>query len=184
METKTGFGSKGLGSDILNEEQSYGTGKFLRSLKMVTIIKTISIVLGCCFFITTHILAEEVSRDSETVDYVSNAWEALHSGNHEEVVHLTEACFKECTEQALEQQLSGATITNSNAEDFPELNSVGTCLLILGTSLRNQGENEEATAAYNKLLRDYKDCRCQNEEGYYWKPAMAAQKRLDEMAEK
>jgi|TARA_Y100000385_G_C13031890_1_gene611139 hypothetical protein len=151
---------------------------------MVTIIKTISIVLGCCFCITSHILAEEVSRDSETVDYVSDAWEALHSGNHEEVVRLTEACFKECTEQALEQQKSGATITNSNADEFPELNSVGACLLILGTSLRNQGEHEEAKVAYNKLLRDYKDCRCQNEEGYYWRPAIAAQKRLDEMAEK
>ncbi len=151
---------------------------------MVTTVKIISIVLGCCFFITTHILAEEVSRDSEPVDYASNAWEALHSGNHEEVVRLTEACFKECAEQALEQQKSGVTIRNSNADEYPELNSVGTCLLILGTSLRNQGENEEAIAAYNKLLRDYKDCRCQNEEGYYWKPAMAAQKRLDEMAEK
>tara|TARA_E500000081_G_C6087678_1_gene331088 strand:+ start:384 stop:839 length:456 start_codon:yes stop_codon:yes gene_type:complete len=151
---------------------------------MVTTVKIISIVLGCCFFITTHILAEEVSRDSETVDYVSDVWEAFHSGKHEEVVRLTEACFKECTEQALEQQKSGATITNSNAEDFPELNSVGACLLILGTSLRNQGKHEEAMVAYNKLLRDYKDCRCQNEEGYYWKPAVAAQKRLDEMAEK
>lgn len=38
--------------------------------------------------------------------------------------------------------------------------------------------------AYKKLLRDYKDCRCQNEEDYYWKPVVAAQKRLDEIAEK
>ena len=92
---------------------------------MVTTVKIISIVLGCCFFITTHILAEEVSRDSETVDYVSDVWEAFHSGKHEEVVRLTEACFKECTTKALEQQKSGATITNSNADEFPELNSVG-----------------------------------------------------------
>ena len=151
---------------------------------MGTLVKTISIVLGCCFFMTTHILAEESSPVGETIDYVSDAWEALHSSNHEEVVRLTDACFKECTEQALEQQKSGATITNFNADEYPELNSVGTCLLILGTSLRNQGENEKAAATYNKLLRDYKDCRCQNEEGYYWKPAVAAQKRLDEMAEK
>ena len=151
---------------------------------MVKTVKIISIVLGCCFFITSHILAEESSHDSEAVDYVNEAREALHSGNHDEVIRITEACFKECTTKALEQQKSGATITNSNADEFPELNSVGTCLLILGTSLRNQGEHEEATVAYNKLLQDYKDCRCQNEAGYYWQPAVAADKRLYEMAEK
>ena len=68
---------------------------------MGTLVKTISIVLGCCFFMTTHILAEESSPVGETIDYVSDAWEALHGGNHEEVVRLTDACFKECTEQAL-----------------------------------------------------------------------------------
>lgn len=151
---------------------------------MFAAVKRMSIVFVCCFFIITPSFAEESSRDIEPVDYVTESWDALHSGNHDEVVRLTEACFKECTEQALEQQKSGATITNSNADEFPELNSVGTCLLILGTSLRNQGEHEEATAAYNKLLRDYKGCRCQNEEGYYWQPAVAAQKKLDEMAKK
>jgi len=92
---------------------------------MVKTVKIISIVLGCCFFITSHILAEESSHDSEAVDYVTEAWEALHSGNHDEVIRITEACFKECTTKALEQQKSGATITNSNADKFPELNSVG-----------------------------------------------------------
>ena len=47
---------------------------------MVKTVKIISIVLGCCFFITSHILAEESSHDSEAVDYVTEAWEALHSG--------------------------------------------------------------------------------------------------------
>ena len=66
----------------------------------MTIVKIISIVLGCCFFITNHILAEEVSRDSEPVDYVSNAWEALHSGNHEEVVRLKNKLIYEVWYQA------------------------------------------------------------------------------------
>ena len=83
---------------------------FLRRFKMGTLVKTISIVLGCCFFMTTHILAEESSPVVKRL-IMSDAWEALHSGNHEEVVRLTEACFKECTEQALEQQKSGAIIT-------------------------------------------------------------------------
>ena len=105
---------------------------------------------------TTHILAEESSPSGETIDYVSDAWEALHSGNHEEVVRLTDACFKECTEQALEQQKSGATITNFNADEYPELNSVGTCLLILGTSLRNQGRTRKLrrrTTSYFEIIK-------------------------------
>ena len=55
---------------------------------MGTLVKTISIVLGCCFFMTTHILAEESSPGGETIDYVSDAWEALHSRNHEELFVL------------------------------------------------------------------------------------------------
>ena len=75
-------------------------------------------------------------------------------------------------------------ITKDNTSDFPELNSVGTCLFILGQSLAEQGDKELSEAVFTKLIENYPDCHCENKEGYYWKPAKAADKKLAESLEK
>ena len=127
--------------------------------------------------------AEIVGTDS--TELATKAWAALQSSDHENVSELTEQCFKEFGDEAMKQQEpSGEEITNDNASSFPELNSVGTCLFILAKSLAEQGREEKSMATLKKLIDDFPGCRCKSKEGYYWKPAVVAEKRLAEASAK
>ena len=125
--------------------------------------------------------AEDSGGIEATPDYTAQAWQALGEGDHEEVVRQADACLKAFGKLAADQQHADEEITNLNAEDFPELNSVGTCLFILGRSLQKEGDHQEAVKVFKRLINDFEDARCKNEEGYFWKPAIAAQKKLDEL---
>ena len=98
---------------------------------------------------------------------------------------LTTQCFKEFGDEAVRQQRgSGEELLTKNASSFPELNSVGTCLFILAESLSQQGNAEKSQAILKKLINNFPECHCANEKGYYWKPALAAEKRLAEATKK
>ena len=127
--------------------------------------------------------AEIVGTDS--TELATKAWAALQSSDHKKVQKLTMQCFKEFGDEAMKQQkVSGEEITNDNASSFPELNSVGTCLFILAKSLAEQGREEKSMATLKKLIDDFPGCRCKSKEGYYWKPAVVAEKRLAEASAK
>ncbi|MFL2862034.1 MAG: tetratricopeptide repeat protein [Pirellulales bacterium] len=117
-------------------------------------------------------------------ELATKAWVALKAGDHEQVSELTTQCFEEFGNEAVKQQKeSGEEISKDNAHSFPELNSVGTCLFILAESLSQQGKDEKSQATLQKLITDFPECHCENKEGYYWKPALAAEKRLAEAPE-
>ena len=132
-------------------------------------------------FLNNHGHSEESDRITTTPDYTAQAWHALLEGDHEEVVRQATLCLEDLGEVATRQQRAGKEISNVNAENFPELNSVGTCLFILARSWEKKGNHKEATDAYKRLIKDYEDARCKNQEGYFWRPAVAAQKRLAEL---
>jgi len=135
--------------------------------------------LGCTGLLQASDNAEIVGTDS--TELATRAWAALQSSDHEKVAEITAQCFKECGEEAMKQQKeSGEEITNDNASSFPELNSVGTCLFILGKSLAEQGREEKSQETFKKLIDDFPGCRCKNKQGYYWKPAVVAEKQLAE----
>jgi hypothetical protein len=147
--------------------------------RRVLSISAVACLLACFFL--GHAQGEEV----EPAELSTKAWVALKAGNHKEVSVLTEQCFKEFGEEADRQQSENKEqITKDNTSDFPELNSVGTCLFILGQSLAEQGDKELSEAVFTKLIENYPDCHCENKEGYYWKPAKAADKKLAESLEK
>lgn len=140
-------------------------------------------VLACllAFIFSGYVQGEEL----EPAELSTKAWVALKAGDYKEVSVLTDQCFKEFGEEAEKQQSeNGEQITQDNASSFPELNSVGTCLFILGQSLAEQGEKEKSAAVFTKLIENYPDCHCENKQGYYWKPAKAADKKLGESLEK
>ena len=126
--------------------------------------------------------AENVkSTGTDPTELATKAWVALKAGDHELVSELTTQCFKEFGDEAVRQQKeSGEEISKENAFSFPELNSVGTCLFILAESLSQQGNDGLSQATLEKLITDFPKCHCANKQGYFWKPAMAAQKRLAE----
>ena len=130
--------------------------------------------------------AEKVSSEgTDPTEFSTKAWVALKAGEHEQVSELTTKCFKEFGDEAVKQQKeSGGEIFKENASSFPELNSVGTCLFILAESLSQQGNAEKSQAILKKLINDFPECHCANKQGYYWKPALAAEKRLAEATKK
>ena len=125
------------------------------------------------------------SAGTDPTELVTKAWVALKAGDHMLVSKLTTQCFEEFGDDAVRQQKeSGEEISKENASSFPELNSVGTCLFILAESMSQQGYDEKSQATLKKLITDFPECHCANKQGYYWKPAIAAQKRLAEATEK
>ncbi len=125
------------------------------------------------------------SEGTEPAELSAKAWGALRAGDHEQVSEITTQCFKKFGKEAVRQQKeSGKEISKENASSFPELNSVGTCLFILAESLSQQGNAEKSQATLKKLINDFPGCHCANEKGYYWKPALAAEKRLAEATKK
>ena len=59
------------------------------------------------------------------------------------------------------------------------LNDVGTCLFIKGEAFRNAGQKEEAQEAFKKLVDEYYYAQCWDPQGWFWKPAEAAQQKLE-----
>lgn len=61
------------------------------------------------------------------------------------------------------------------------LNDIGTSLFILGEAYRTAGKKEEAAATYKKLIDEYFYAQCWDPQGWFWKPAEAAQQKLGEL---
>lgn len=140
-------------------------------------------MLGCAGVL--HASDDTKIDRTDSTELATKAWAALQSSDHRKVQKLTIHCFKEFGDEAMKQQkASGEEITNDNASSFPELNSVGTCLFILAKSLAEQGREEKSMATLKKLIDDFPGCRCKSKEGYYWKPAVVAEKRLAEASAK
>ena len=111
----------------------------------------------------------------------TKAWGALKAGDHKSVYKLTTQCFKDFGDEAVAQQKElGEKITVDDPSSLEELNSVGTCLFILAESLSQQGYEEKSQSTLQKLIDDFPACQCKNKKGYYWKPAVAAEKQLAE----
>ena len=61
------------------------------------------------------------------------------------------------------------------------LNDVGTGYFILGEAYRQAGKKEEAIAAFQKVVNDFFYAQCWDPNGWFWKPAEAAQQKLIEL---
>ena len=61
------------------------------------------------------------------------------------------------------------------------LNDVGTSLFILGEAYRQSDNKEEASKAYKQLIDEYFYAQCWDPNGWFWKPAEAAQQKLGEL---
>ena len=159
---------------------SKGRNIFMLAEKRITVLVSVIVCLSLGFCV-----GAAQSEELSSTEVTAKAWLALKAGDYKEVSVLTEQCFKEFGEEAEKQQSENrGQITQDNAASFPELNSVGTCLFILGQSLVEQGEKEKSSAIFTKLIESCPDCYCENKQGYYWKPAKAADKKLSESLEK
>ena len=61
------------------------------------------------------------------------------------------------------------------------LNDVGTCLYIKGESYKSAGKDKEAKDMFKKLVDEFFYAQCWDPSRWFWKPAEAAQQKIDEM---
>lgn len=71
--------------------------------------------------------------------------------------------------------------TTEKIHSYWALNDVGTSLFILGQTYRAAGMNAEAMDTFKTLVNDYGFAQCWDTQGWFWKPAEAAQQQIMEL---
>ncbi len=132
----------------------------------------------------------ESGSDLDFGDYSSSAittkaWEALNSGDYDDVMAYTDKCIELYADKAAEMQASlteYAWEDNEKIFSYWALNDVGASYFIRGEAFFKQGKMADAKAAYQKVVDDYFYAQCWDPQGWFWKPAEAAQMKIEEIA--
>lgn len=132
----------------------------------------------------------ETGMNIDFGDYTSSfmatqAWQALNSNNLEAVLIYTDKILELYKKKAVEMQASlteYAWESNDKIFSYWALNDVGTALFIRGEAFKKAGDKEAAKEAYQMLVDDFFYAQCWDPNGWFWKPAEAAQQALEELS--
>ena len=141
----------------------------------------LTLLLASLGVVATHDAFAYNYGDFRSVTLVSKAWEALDKGDVEAVLAYTNKCIELYAAQAKKMQESMteyATGENQNIFSYWALNDVATSYFIQGEAYRKAQMQDEAKAAYRKIISDYKFGQCWDPKGWFWKPAEAAQEKI------
>ncbi len=122
--------------------------------------------------------------DYSSSHLVAKAWAALAANDVNTVVAYVNKTTELYAVKAKDMQTSlkdYATGTNDEIFKYWALNDVGTALFILGEAYRTAGKKEEAAHAYKKIVDEYSYAQTWDPQGWFWKPAEAAEKKIGEM---
>lgn len=123
--------------------------------------------------------------DYSSAFLASQAWKSLESNDVDSVKVYTDKVMELYDEQAKTMQNSLTEYAwESNDEIFKywALNDVGTALYVRGEVLKKSGDVDGAKEAYKMLVDEYYYAQCWDPNGWFWKPAEAAQQALEELA--
>ncbi len=113
------------------------------------------------------------------------AWKALSDGNLDAVLAYTNKVLELYEDKAKSMQESLSEYPWESKEKifkYWALNDVGTCLFIQGEAYRKAGKIEEAKKAYKRLIDEFFYAQCWDPNGWFWKPAEAAQEALEDLS--
>ena len=124
-------------------------------------------------------------------DYTSSflatqAWKAHGNDDTASVVAYTDKILELYEEKAQQMQNSLTEYpweSNEKIFTYWALNDVGTVLYVKGEALKKAGKTDEAAEAYKELVDNYYYAQCWDPNGWFWKPAEAAQQALSEIEE-
>ena len=120
------------------------------------------------------------------------AWSATLKKNHYEVINQTEKCIKLYEKKAIRMQKSMSNPVPTGVQGLNKeavmskwaLNSVGTCYLLQGRAYENMNKPEVALRIYRKLTDTLSFAQCWDPNGWFWKPAIVAKKRIKALESK
>jgi len=120
--------------------------------------------------------------DSKSVTLTTKAWQALNGKDYAAVAAYTDKCITLYKDTAVQQQGSlKEAADKDSAATYWALNDVGTCYFIAGKALDDKGDKKGAIASYKFLVDKLAFAQCWDPNGWFWKPADAAKKRLAEL---
>jgi tetratricopeptide (TPR) repeat protein len=114
----------------------------------------------------------------------TQAWKALNANDSNSVIAYTDKVLELYEPKAKDMQSAMTEYAWESKDDIFSkwaLNDVGTALFIKGEVFKKSGQYKEAKEAYQKLVKDYFYAQCWDPNGWFWKPAEAAQEALDEL---
>jgi tetratricopeptide (TPR) repeat protein len=117
---------------------------------------------------------------------VGQAWKALAKGDVQSVAAYADKTLELYAGQAQKMQESLTEYPWESKEkvfEYWALNDVGTALFIKGEALKKAGDPQAAKIVYQKLVDNYFYAQCWDPQGWFWKPAEAAQQSIDEIGE-
>lgn len=122
--------------------------------------------------------------DYSSSHLVGKAWGALGAKDLNSVVVYVNKTLELYAPKAKEMQGELKEYpweTKEKIFGYWALNDVGTALFILAEAYRNAGKKAEAEQTYKKLIDEYFYAQCWDPNGWFWKPAEAAQQKLGEL---
>lgn len=109
----------------------------------------------------------------------TSAWQAWDVKDYDAIYAYTNKCIELYKGKALVMQASLSDYPAKGTEfDYWALNDVGTCYLIKGQALKDQGRLEEARGAFNNVIKDFSFAQCWDPKGFFWKVAQGAKDQL------
>ena len=122
--------------------------------------------------------------DYKSSTLTTKAWEALGKKDLDSVLAYTKKCIELYEPKAKEMQSSLKEYPWENKDkifSYWALNDIGTCFFIQGEAYKEAGKTEEAQKAYKTLVDNFYFSQCWDPQGWFWKPAEAAQQKLEEL---
>ena len=119
--------------------------------------------------------------DYTSAHMIQKAWAALAANDVDQVTAYVNKTIELYSKKAKEMQASLTEYPWESKDkifSYWALNDVGTGLFILGEANRNAGKTNEAQEAYKKLIDEYSYSQCWDPQGWFWKPAEAAQEKM------
>ncbi len=131
-------------------------------------------------------------ESGSTIDYgdytssglTTKAWAALREDDLDAVLAYTGKVLDLYEEKAKEMQTSLNEYpweSNEKIFSYWALNDVGTSLFIKGNALMEAGKEKEAKKAFEKLISEFSYAQCWDPNGWFWKPAEAAEQKIQEI---
>ena len=152
-------------------------------------IKLLFLVLAGALFLggLTSLKAQDAPKydfgDFSSSTIAGKAWKAAADKDYVAVEAYTNKCIEMYKDKALEMQKSLTEPAKEKEEIFKfwALNDVGTCYYIKAKALDDQKKTKEAIEAYKYLADNLSFAQCYDVNGWFWKPADAAKKRVTEL---
>jgi len=120
--------------------------------------------------------------DQSSSQLVDLSWQALAANDVKAVEAYVQKILSLYGAKAKEMQASlkdYATGSNDDIFKYWALNDVGTGLFILGQAYQGAGDKEDAIKAYKRLIAEFSYAQTWDPKGWFWKPAEAAQQKLN-----